>query len=58
MKLKLIMVLVLGALASGTALWATQEASAASQPANSSGCCGFCFPGDICPACDLKKNSS
>ncbi len=46
MKIKLFVLLVLGALASGTTAWAAAEKSNA---ANASGaCCGFCVPGEPC----------
>ena len=57
MKVKVFILLVLGAVASGTAVWATNELNAANQKANSS-CCGFCVPDEPCEFCDLKKNAS
>ncbi len=58
MKVNVFILLVLGALASGTAVWATNELNAANQKADSSFCCGFCVPGEPCDFCDLKKNAS
>ena len=58
MKVNVFILLVLGAVASGTAVWATNELNAANQKADSSFCCGFCVPGEPCEFCDLKKNAS
>ena len=44
MKLKLFILLVLGALASGTAAWAATESARITGP----GCCGFCVPDEPC----------
>lgn len=46
MKTKLLILLVLGALASGTAAWAAVEKSKTASA--SSDCCGFCVPGEPC----------
>ena len=55
MRMKLFILLVLGALATGTTAWAAKEAttraSEAPVPAKTSGCCGFCDPSEPCPFC-------
>ncbi len=45
MRIKLFVLLVLGVLASGTAVWAANETA---QARSYSSCCGFCVPDEPC----------
>ncbi len=51
---KLFILLVLGALASGTAAWAATETQKSASPAKAGAahCCGFCEPDLPCGFCD------
>lgn len=55
MRVKLFVLFVLVALATGTGIWAAKEATAkagaAPAAAQTSGCCGFCDPDEPCPFC-------
>lgn len=54
MKIKVFVLLVLGALASGTGTWAAKESAS-----KASSCCGFCIPDEpCCGFCDWEKSAS
>lgn len=61
MRVKLFTLLVLGALATGTTVWAATQATAGAGevPAKveKAGCCGFCDPSEPCPTCDGKGSA-
>lgn len=57
MKVKLLILLLLGSLVSSTGVWAAKESSVSNQKANASNCCGFCVPDEPCQLCDLKKKA-
>ena len=53
MKIKVLVLLVFAALASGTGAWAAKESAS-----QASRCCGFCIPGEpCCGFCDGEKNT-
>ena len=57
MKVKLLILLLLGSLVSGTGVWAAKESSVSNYKAKASFCCGFCVPDEPCLLCGLKKKA-